>query len=110
MKIFITRDPIGSVRLYVTREGFGGKVMIAKPVTLEFEEVDQTVSQDGTLFVHGVVANQFMQSLADALAGQQVKTENDHKIEGVLEATKAHLTDMRQLVFEPRQLKILEEK
>jgi hypothetical protein len=40
-----------------------------------------------------------LQALADALAKRGVKTRNDHKNEGLLEATRSHLEDMRTLVF-----------
>lgn len=39
------------------------------------------------------------QSLANAISSLGVKTENEHKIEGELKATKLHLEDMRKLVF-----------
>lgn len=38
-------------------------------------------------------------AFADALAGMGIKTDNDHKIAGTLEATKHHLEDMRRIVL-----------
>lgn len=46
-----------------------------------------------------------LQAFANALATYGVKTNNDHKNEGLLEATKAHLEDMRNLVFTPQNIK-----
>ena len=41
-----------------------------------------------------------VQVIAEAFAKFGVKTANDHKLEGLLEAKDAHLQDMRRLVFE----------
>ena len=37
--------------------------------------------------------------VAKALDNTGVKTDNDHKIQGLMEATKYHLEDMRKMVF-----------
>jgi len=39
----------------------------------------------------------FMESFAKMLDEKNIKTENTHKLEGVLEATKYHLEDMRKI-------------
>ena len=41
----------------------------------------------------------FLISLCKELDGKGIKTENHHKLEGILESTKYHLEDMRKLVF-----------
>jgi len=38
-----------------------------------------------------------LQAFAEALSERGIKTDNDHKIAGTLEATKYHLEDMRKL-------------
>jgi len=38
-----------------------------------------------------------LQAFAEALSEHGIKTDNDHKIAGTLEATKYHLEDMRKL-------------
>lgn len=40
-----------------------------------------------------------LQQLANAIANHGVRTTNDSKNEGLLEATNKHLEDMRKLVF-----------
>lgn len=40
-----------------------------------------------------------LQSIAEAFSNFGIKTSNDHKIEGTLEATKYHLEDMRQIAL-----------
>lgn len=50
----------------------------------------------------GLDSRQMLIALAEALETEGVKTPNDFKIQGLLEATKAHLEDMRTLVFKKR--------
>ena len=47
----------------------------------------------------GSFTSQQLQALADGLAREGLKTTNDAKNEGLLEATNKHLEDMRSLVF-----------
>lgn len=44
---------------------------------------------------------QQLQAIADAISQRGVKSSNDHKNEGLLEAKSQHLEDMRKLVFAP---------
>ncbi len=46
-----------------------------------------------------VIGDQVLKAFAEALDEKGIKTENDFKIQGLLEATKKHLNDMRRLVF-----------
>lgn len=41
---------------------------------------------------------EFLSSLAKELESLGIKSDNDHKIQGVLEAQTAHLKDLRQLL------------
>lgn len=43
------------------------------------------------------IHNSALQAFAEALDKHGIKTDNDHKIAGTLEATKYHLEDMRKL-------------
>jgi exopolysaccharide biosynthesis protein len=45
--------------------------------------------------------DQQLQAIADAISQRGVKSQSDHKNEGLLEATKYHLEDMRRIAFEP---------
>lgn len=45
--------------------------------------------------------DQQLQVIADAISKRGIKDQNDHKNEGLLEATKYHLEDMRRIAFEP---------
>jgi hypothetical protein len=42
-----------------------------------------------------------LEAILNALLERGVKPKEQSRVEGVLEATKAHLEDMRRLVFEP---------
>ena len=52
-----------------------------------------------TFSLSGYDAGQTMKALADAIAEQGIKTDEDKKREGKLEAIEKHLADMRNLVF-----------
>lgn len=45
-----------------------------------------------------------MKKLAEVLSDKGIKTDNDHKIQGILEATKNHLEDLRKLIFERKTI------
>lgn len=49
-------------------------------------------------------ADVFLLEFTKALSGMGIRTENEHKTEGKLEATEKHLVDMQKIVF--KQLKI----
>ncbi len=46
-----------------------------------------------------------IKALADGFAEFGVKSINDHKSEGLLEATRIHLEDMRKIVFKKEGIK-----
>jgi len=84
--VFIFRVTGSGKREFVTK---GGKEIqqitigydVKKDITFAFLEHDQ------------------LKALADAFSKKGFKTDNDHKIEGLLEATKYHLEDMRALAL-----------
>ena len=59
----------------------------------------EKIPDEFILKIPNIMAAQFFQAFAEALDQQGIKTENDFKIQGLLEATKYHLEDMRKLVF-----------
>lgn len=64
-----------------------GSQLIIEPGTQK-EDID---------IVFCLIPNDAMQAFANALSDAGIKTDNDHKIAGTLEATKYHLEDMRKL-------------
>jgi len=100
MKIMIYENHVsGCIDFYIYKD-INRKKFISKPVELEFVEVDEDgSSNDPTFQLNRYDAPEFMQSLAEELSKKHIKTDNDHKIQGTLDATKKHLNDMRKLVF-----------
>lgn len=76
----------------------GDRTYIAKPVKLEFKEIKAGEIPPPTLVLRGLVAQDVMQSLAEALDKKGFKTDKDAKIEGTLVATRYHLEDLRKLL------------
>jgi hypothetical protein len=51
------------------------------------------------LRLKGKSANELLKAIANAVDKKGIKTDSNSKIEGLLEATRTHLDDMRKLVF-----------
>lgn len=60
-----------------------------------WKQVKEGAAVVPTLFIEDI------QELANAIAEAGIKPPSDHKLEGVMQAQKQHLEDMRKLVFEP---------
>ena len=86
----------GSIVYFVQERD--GKTYVAKPVELEFVHVQDGERCEPTLTLPDRVDKAFFQALAEALDGENIKTDKDAKIEGTLDATKYHLSDLRQLL------------
>lgn len=54
-----------------------------------------------TLFINSESQQEILKALADALDAEGVKTDNDHKLIGTLDATRYHLEDLRKLMKLP---------
>ena len=48
--------------------------------------------------LNNIIAQDFLQGLAEALDKQGIKTDKDAKIQGTLDATRYHLEDLRKLL------------
>lgn len=53
-----------------------------------------------------LVAQDFLQALAEALDDRGIKTDKDAKIQGTLEATEYHLEDLRSLLKLPTEINL----
>lgn len=82
-KVFMFEDT-GRGRVFYTKGG-------EEAVAIE----DGSVIRDDIYFCR--IQDGAMKAFADKLSDMGIKTDNDHKIAGVLEATKYHLEDMRKL-------------
>ena len=70
---------------------------VALPVELDFQRVEENSEIKPTLKVRG--GREFLQALRDELDNLGIPSNRHAKVEGLLEATKAHLEDMRTLVL-----------
>ena len=61
-------------------------------------DIENGTKQEPSLHLPGRLGEEVMQAMAEAFSKRGVKTENDHKIQGTLEATKYHLEDLRKLL------------
>lgn len=82
-KVFMFEDT-GRNRVFYTKGG-------EEAVTVE----DGSVIRDDIYFCR--IPDGALKAFADKLSDLGIKTDNDHKIAGTLEATKYHLEDMRKL-------------
>jgi hypothetical protein len=104
IKVYIQRDiPTDTINITFITTDKHGKRYRAKPISLDFEELNY--ESKPTLQIMGDVAPTFLQALAQALDENGIKTENDFKIQGLLEATKYHLEDLRRLIFKKEEIK-----
>ena len=83
-------------------EGF----KVAKSVKLEYEKIDEgALDVEPTLTIPSYLGSDFLKTLLNAIENQGIKSESTSKTEGLLEATKYHLEDMRKIVFEKQERK-----
>ena len=61
-------------------------------------DIENGNSGEPSLHLSGRLGEEIMQAMAEAFSKRGIKTENDHKLQGTLEATKYHLEDMRSLL------------
>ena len=64
----------------------------------------EKIPDEFILKIPDIMAKEFFKAFAEALDQQGIKTENDFKIQGLLEAKKEHLEDMRRLVFRKKEI------
>jgi hypothetical protein len=82
-KVFMF-DDMPSGRVFYTKGG-------EEAVTI----TDGSVVRDDIYFCR--ISDEALKPFADKLSALGIKTDDDHKIAGVLEAAKYHLEDMRKL-------------
>lgn len=75
-----------------------GKFFVAKPVQLEFVEVDGYTRTEPTLQLDPFSGQALLEAFAKALDKAGVKTDVG-QVRAALDATKYHLEDMRTLVL-----------
>lgn len=86
--------------LYLMRNTAGGREFLTENGTMKIVKLGEQYKNTDKLHFAYFEDDQQLQAIADAISERGVKSNNDHKNEGLLEATKAHLEDMRNLVFD----------
>ncbi len=97
IKVYIDNRPYQSgigIWIFDEREGRRYKI---QQVQFEFKECVPYADEVPSIAIPYRMEAQFLQAFAEALSKQGIKTESDHKIQGILEATKYHLEDMRKI-------------
>lgn len=102
MKIYITENQWQDVYdVYIVEQDQRGKRFVAKPMKLEFTEINDLEQTEPSIKISRVFGREtnFLQAFSDALAncGYESKTVEENK--GELKATKYHLEDLRKITF-----------
>lgn len=100
-KIVEDLSMIDSAKLYIYRERDGGvEIAPASGGITVFCPTGSLLPEPTMQLYSGM-----QEALLAALLGNGVKPKEQSRVEGVLEATKAHLEDMRRLVFSKPEVK-----
>ena len=79
---------------------------VAKPVKLEYEKIsDVGKDVEPTLLIPRGLTSGFLEAVLVAIENEGIKSKSTATMEGLLEATKYHLEDMRNLVFDKKENK-----
>lgn len=106
MKVKIYKDPaFGTLVItFYEESGSGNKLYVAKPIVLELEEYDESKNYEPTLKIPWHGAQGLLQSMAVELSNLGINIDKVKETQSALEATKIHLQDMRNLVFNKKSL------
>lgn len=87
-------------RIWIIDTDANGKRYILRPKgdLWERDEINYNIDQKPSLFLPAIISKPIMKAMCEAFTANGIKTDNDHKIEGTLEATKYHLEDLRNLL------------
>jgi hypothetical protein len=96
----IERPGVVGYQLYLYRVQHDGKEFLKADGTAILVKAGALEDVDSIYFAS--LTNDQIQTLAEAFANKGIQTQNDHKNAGLLEAQKAHLEDMRSLVFKKK--------
>lgn len=101
MKVEISREML-TMRIIFYEVDQRGRITLYNLYTGKGQTLDEsgafTVPSEFVMQVPEHLGRDFLKAMAEALDKEGVKTENDFKVAGLLEATKYHLEDMREIV------------
>ena len=99
IKVYIRDTDYGAGKDVWVVNKKGEETFILKPFVFEMIKEERNSFNEPTMRLSGELAEAFLLAFAEALDKQGIKTDNDFKIRGLLEAKESHLQDMRSLVF-----------
>lgn len=110
MKVHIEQDiPMGGLRVYLWEEDHNGRRSFVEPFNLTLKTVEPGTPVEPTLRLDNYIAQSFGDALIAALEKAGFVSPENSKAKdkalqdaATLTATKAHLEDMRRLVFEDK--------
>ncbi len=79
-------------------EELNGKLYVVEPMEMKLTESPMGFVEKPSLQISGPMAQQFLKSFAECLDQADIKTDKDARIQGMLEATRFHLEDLRTLL------------
>lgn len=99
-KVIIYEEPWkDAVNIVIMQIGENGDRYVAQPVESIFKKIDEaTRERKPTITISGMFAHDILKAFSEALDEKDIKTDNDFKIKGLLDATKYHLEDLRKLL------------
>lgn len=80
----------------------GDKCYVAEPMVFSFKEVSLDAEIVPTLRIDKRMATQFLQELSNGLNQAGYRSENYEAYKSEITAVKAHLNDMRSIVFDSK--------
>lgn len=85
-----------SVKVYMFEDGSRARSFYTKGGEEVRTVADGEILKDEDI-IFARIPEDALQAFAEALSERGIKTDNDHKIAGTLEATKYHLENMRKI-------------
>ncbi len=83
----------------------GEQWQVAAPVQLKWVDVNEGEDIKPFLFLPSRFSGPFFQSMAEELAGRDIKTRSTSTLEGANEAMQKHLNDLRAIAFKCLKIK-----
>ena len=105
IKVSVQRSVyMDALDIVIWMRSMSGVYHMAKPMKLEFEAYKQdTALREPTLQLSGDIAGDLLDALVGELGDKGIKTKNDSKTEGLLEAQTEHLKDLQSIVFKGKK-------
>lgn len=85
--------------LYLSKHVTDGRQFLTERGTLSVVKHGEQFKKTDKVYFAYFEDEQQLQAIANAISKRGIKDQNDHRNEGLLEATKYHLEDMRRIAL-----------